>query len=281
MDLGSWLSTQGGIAHRLQAECAGLTRAAILRAVADGDVRRIRRHWLALASADPDLIVAAGAGGRITCVSAARRHGWWMPEAEASGLHLHLRPHAASTGLGDDFHGVVHWTKPLIPGAPHALVDSTEDTLEHIARCLPAESALVVWESALRAERLSVEAVREVRWISRAASELGQRVTGLSDSGLETIFVARLSGWGVPIRQQVVIAGHRVDVLIGDRLIVQIDGYAFHSTSAQRTRDAGHDAELRLRGYTVLRFTYAQVIHDWTAVERTISRALAARLHLR
>ena len=38
--------------------------------------------------------------------------------------------------------------------------------------------------------------------------------------------------------------------------------------------------ELSLRGYTVLRFTYAQVVHDWPAVERAIARAIAAGAHL-
>ena len=88
-----------------------------------------------------------------------------------------------------------------------------------------------------------------------------------------------MSAWGLPIRQQIHLAGRPVDVLIGERLVVQIDGYAFHSSSAQRTRDVAHDAELRLRGYEVLRFTYAQVIHDWPSVERAISRAIAAGAH--
>lgn len=105
-------------------------------------------------------------------------------------------------------------------------------------------------------------------------------MTGLSDSGLETFFVYRLSGWGVPIRQQAVVAGRAVDVLVGERLVIQIDGHAYHSRSADRTRDVAHDAELRLRGYTVLRFTYAQMLHDWPAVARTVSRAIAAGAHL-
>jgi hypothetical protein len=37
---------------------------------------------------------------------------------------------------------------------------------------------------------------------------------------------------------------------------------------------------LRLRGYTALRFGYAQVIYDWPTVERTVARAVAAGLHL-
>jgi very-short-patch-repair endonuclease len=61
--------------------------------------------------------------------------------------------------------------------------------------------------------------------------------------------------------------------------VIQIDGWAHHSSSTQRSKDISHDAELRLRGYTVLRFSYAQVVHDPAAVERAIRRALAAGLH--
>jgi very-short-patch-repair endonuclease len=82
------------------------------------------------------------------------------------------------------------------------------------------------------------------------------------------------------VRQQVKLAGRFVDILIGERLVLQIDGYEFHSTTAQRSSDISHDAELRLRGYTVLRFSYAQIVHDWDGVAAVIRRALAAGLHL-
>ncbi|MET0735166.1 MAG: DUF559 domain-containing protein, partial [Microbacterium sp.] len=71
-----------------------------------------------------------------------------------------------------------------------------------------------------------------------------------------------------------------VDALIGDRLVIQVHGYEHHATSAQRSKDIAHDAELRLRGYTVLRFSYAQVVHESRLVEATIRRAVAAGLHL-
>ena len=108
--------------------------------------------------------------------------------------------------------------------------------------------------------------------------ERGSR-SGRAAPGLETIFISRVRRRGVSVRQQIVIAGHAVDALIGERLVVQIDGYMFHSSAADRGRDVAHDAELVARGYTVLRFTYAQLIHDWPSVDRSIGRALAAGLH--
>lgn len=278
MDLERLVGSKGGILHRHRAENAGFPTRVQRQAVASGSVRIIRRQWLATPDADPALVSAAENGGRLTCVSLARRRGWWMPEPADPRLHLAMKAHARTPGAG--FHGVAHWSKPVAPAPPWSLVDCEENALAHLAVCLPRESALVVWESAIRAEGLAADALRRITWTSRAARECADSVAGLSDSGLETLLVVRLSPWGLPMRQQALIAGHRVDLLIGDRLVIQIDGWAHHSTAAQRGRDVTLDAELVLRGYTVLRFMYAQIVHDWPKVERTIARAVAMGAHL-
>jgi len=278
MDIVEWLGTgKVGIAHREVAPRAGFTAPTVRDAARSGRITVIRRHWLSLPEATGDLVEAASAGALVACVSAARHRGWWLPHGIDSSLHLRFAPHARAWAVD----GVAHWTKAVAPAPATTLVESPEDAMAHIATCFDSETALTIWESAIRSESLSVEAVRGIRWPSRAATACADRVNGLSDSGMEKIFVYRLSGWGLRIRQQIVLAGRPVDVLIGERLVVQIDGYAFHSaSSAQRTRDVAHDAELRLRGYEVLRLTYAQVIHDWPSVERAISRALIAGAHL-
>ncbi|MFT4219938.1 MAG: DUF559 domain-containing protein [Microbacterium sp.] len=279
MELVRWMSARDGIVHRNSVLRSGFTEREVRAAIRSGAVRRVRRHWLATAGADAELLAAAEAGGRVACVSLARRRRWWMPDDIDARRHFALLPHARPglIGAGD----VVHWTKPVAPGPVESLEESIEDALAHIALCASPESARVLWESAIRVENLSVDALRRVCWTTRAARELAEAVTGLCDSGLESTFLVRLGPWGQPIRQQVILAGRPVDFLIGEFLVVQIDGYAHHSSAAQRGRDVRHDAELRLRGYTVLRFTYAHVLHDWPSVERTIARAVAAGLHLR
>ncbi len=193
-------------------------------------------------------------------------------------MHLHFPPNGVSGILPD--RAVRHWNVPLVPVAAHRLVESVEDTLAHVAECLPHEAALILWESAMRKEGLHSDAIRRVPWRSATAQRCAEQAQGLSDSGLETIFVDRMRPWGLPLRQQVVLAGRPVDALIAELLVVQLDGFAHHSSSADRTRDLAHDAELRLRGYTVLRFSYSQVLHDWRFVERTLLRAIAAGAHL-
>ncbi len=276
MDVHAVVEAHGGIVHRSVLLDAGATSRGLRTAIALGEVERVRRYWVATASAPDDLRAAALATARLACVSAARHRGWWMPATPEASLHLHVHPHAASPP-GDH---TVHWTRPLAPVARASLLESVEDTLDHVAACTDAETALVLWESACRHERLTPASLRRVRWRSASARDLYDQVTGLHDSGLETIFAVRLRCPGVPMRFQVFVAGRPVDALLGDRLIVQLDGFAFHSTAADRTRDAAHDRELVARGYTVLRFTYAEVLHDWPVVARAVSRALAQGAHL-
>lgn len=270
---------RGGIVHRREVRDAQWTDAAVRAAAASGSVTIVRRTWVATASVHPDLLAAARAGARITCVTAARHRGWWMPETADTRRHLAIAPHAKPGRFepGDR----VHWTIPVAPTSAFSLWASIEDALSHIATCEPYEVARTLWESAVRVEKLASSALQAVKWTTLAAARLAREVSDLSDSGLESIFLIRLSPWGLPVRQQVILAGHPVDFLIGDRLVVQVDGHAHHSRAADRGRDVAHDRELTLRGYTVLRFTYAQVLHGWPAVERSVVRAIAAGHHLR
>ncbi|HYP73948.1 MAG TPA: DUF559 domain-containing protein, partial [Microbacterium sp.] len=72
--------------------------------------------------------------------------------------------------------------------------------------------------------------------------------------------------------------GHRVDFLIGARLILQIDGGTH--VGAQRDSDIRHDAQLMLLGYHVIRVGYDQVVGRWHEVQDLIMRAVAQGLHL-
>ncbi|MGU3645208.1 endonuclease domain-containing protein [Microbacterium sp. C23T] len=79
------------------------------------------------------------------------------------------------------------------------------------------------------------------------------------------------------MRSQIWIHGHRADFLIGDRLVVQIDGG--HHVGLQRAEDVAHDAALMLLGHHVIRVTYVQVIERWPDVQDLIMRAVAQGLH--
>lgn len=306
MNIPEFVQREGGIVHRQSVLDAGARPAELRAAIVGGDVQRVRRYWIADPSAPPLLRTAAERTARVACLSAARHRRWWIPPDADARLHLHVHPTArrptvltgpadpagqvgnATGGVTGEVTGAVagrlgatvHWNRPLVPVSRYALVESIVDSLEHIADCVPREQAIVLWESAVRTHSMPLGELRGTRWRSVAARGICAILTGQSGSGIETMFVVRLATWGLPIRQQVPIAGHDVDALIGDLLVVQLDGFAFHSGSAERTRDLAHDRALIALGYTVLRFSYSEVIYNWPAVEHSLARAIAQGLHL-
>lgn len=67
-----------------------------------------------------------------------------------------------------------------------------------------------------------------------------------------------------------------VDFLWRDeRLIVETDGYRFHRTRSAFEADRARDVELKLLGYTVVRFTHRQVMDEPSQVAQTLRVLLA------
>lgn len=150
---------------------------------------------------------------------------------------------------------------------------------EHVARCQERVDALAIWESAIRKGLADPAVLARVQWHSAQAEDLAALSSSLSDSGLETHFTHLMRGHGVRVRQQVLIDGRRVDGLIGECLIVQLDGFAHHRSAVDRRRDIEADARLRLRGYTVLRFDYVQILFHPDEVAEVVLLAMAQGLH--
>lgn len=270
-----WVARRGDIAHSAEARAAGFSRQTMADAVERGLLTRIRRSWLIGPAADDALVRAVAAGGRLSCVSAASRHGLWVPPH--AGLHIAVKPTASRVPR----EGIVaHWSIGPAPMSRYAVEDHLLNALLLIAECTSRDLALTVWESAVRRGLVQPAMLARVDWRSLRARELADACSALSDSGLETIFLTRFGSLGVGIRQQVWIDGHPVDFLIGDRLVVQLDGFEHHSSPAARRRDLDADARLVLLGYTVLRFDYQQVMFEWERVEAVLVTAMAQRVHL-
>lgn len=263
----------GGAARLSTLRECGHTEHAVRRAVAHKLLVRPRKGWVADPHLDPELRFAARHGVVLSCVTLAKRRGLWIPEPPA-------QPHVATRSPGSHVSASaqVHWSRPIVPRHPDELLDTLPNMLHYVAKCLPHEAALTVWESALNKKMIDLEALSALPFDS-AARRLLSECGPFSDSGLETMFKTRLGWLRIPIRAQIWVAGHRVDVLIGDGLIVQIDGK--QHAGPQKTADNVHDAELRLLGYHVIRLSYAQVVHDWPSVQFIIQNAVARGLHRR
>jgi very-short-patch-repair endonuclease len=70
--------------------------------------------------------------------------------------------------------------------------------------------------------------------------------------------------------------GHLVDfVWLRSALVVEVDGYRFHSSRAAFERDRRRDAELGAAGYRVIRVTWEQLREEPYCVVRRLAQALA------
>ena len=90
---------------------------------------------------------------------------------------------------------------------------------------------------------------------------------------LDLIRAARLP----PPETNVRVCGHEVDFLWRrQRLIVEVDGYAFHSSRRSFERDRRKDQALGAQGYRVIRVTWRQLTEEPEVVVATLAAALAA-----
>ncbi len=266
------VGARGGVARTVTLIRAGHSRARIGVALDAGLLVRVRRGWVALPGADAELVAAARGAVVLTCVTAARRLGLWVLAEDR--CHVAADPHRGGPAPE---RATVHWARPLVPRGVDELVDPIENVLATVASCQPHEAALTVWDSAVRQGLVSKAELGRLP-LGPASRALLDAVEEYTDSGIETLFRVRLRWLRVRILHQIWLAGHRADFLLGERLVVQIDGG--HHVDGQRAADLAHDAALMLQGYHVLRFTYAQIVGDWPAVQSAIMRAVAQRLHL-
>lgn len=265
------LESENGVARTSALLARGVSAHRIAAALRRGDVVRPRRGWLALPGADPALVYAAEHGVVVSCVSQAQRLGLWTIASDRQHVAASNAARANAPGLA------VHWGRPVMPRVPGALEDPVQNVLQYVADCQPFEHALVIWESALNKGMVDLFSLARLPFRGRARSLL-EVSRPYADSGLETLAASRLRWLRVRLVPQAHLFGRRVDLLIGECLVLQIDG-ADH-TGRQRDEDNAFDAFLKLRGYHVIRVGYAQVMFSWHEVQTQIAEAVAQGLHL-
>jgi very-short-patch-repair endonuclease len=164
-------------------------------------------------------------------------------------------------------------------------VTSLARTLVDLARSLPIETGSRIIADALRASRVSVEALESrIEWLGGCNGiDLARRALAAADPILESVLerelLALLRRAGLnPVAQYVVTsAGQvvaRVDfALSGIRLAIEADGYDTHARRPGFERDREKAALLQLAGWSLLSFTATQIRQqpDWviaTVLER-------------
>lgn len=121
---------------------------------------------------------------------------------------------------------------------------------------------------------------RLVRRAIRQAELMGLRLDGIESDGsrsdLEAAFLDLWRRRGLPAPEVNVKLGRwEVDFLWRDqRLVVEIDSFAYHRGSVAFEDDHARDLDLRAAGYTVHRFTERQLEERPGRVAEDVARAL-------
>jgi very-short-patch-repair endonuclease len=166
----------------------------------------------------------------------------------------------------------------------------------------PAVAVVRSWPMLPASERRApaVAAVRDRLVAPSGLRAVAERAVGLEDRrGLLTLIglleagcESELEIWGfldvfdVPglrhgVRQRLVSVrgtSYRLDLAFDEeRVALELDGYAFHSTRRQRERDMQRDAALAAIGWLTVRFSHERLHNDVAGCRRDALAALAAR----
>ncbi len=219
----------------------------------------------------------------VACLStAARLYGLPVPDEDVDHAHVPRRVPSRD--------GVVTHRYALDPGdvvaVGRALVTSRSRTVLDCVGRLPQPDAerLVVW--ATTRELLSAAALEEAlargpRWGDRqrrqALADVRRGTLSAAERRLRRILrAAGVTGWlfDQQVRDARGLIG-RADVLFpAERLVIETDGFEHHAR-AQFQSDRDKQNRLMLAGYTVLRFTWADLTQRPAHVIDVVTRTLA------
>lgn len=131
------------------------------------------------------------------------------------------------------------------------------------------------WSNAIAQSRRNGS--RQARMLARSAAD---RAASQAERVAHTVLRrAQITGWGANVA--VVAGGLRliVDIaFVAERVAVEIEGWAFHSSPEKRARDEARRAALQLEGWIVLTFAWWDVTQRPGYVVATVRRALDSRL---
>ena len=222
---------------------------------------------LVLPECRPELEAAIRHNARVSCASAAGHYGLWLREPPAQH-HL-----ACNHGHGGGFirHRTVRFD-----GHPTLPLAAIEDVVLHAMTCLAPPASAAIATSAMRLHGVPLELLKAQLTADRsgqarkALHQLDLRAESIVEVDAQHLFRAN----GIGYDAQVYLPGiGRVDFLIEGFLIVEVDGFAFHSSRESMRRDLGRNNASTLGGFAVLRYMPE---HIWFEPERVLAEILAA-----
>lgn len=265
----------GGVATSRQLYSLGYTPKQIRQASAAGQLTPLRHGFHAFPDADPRVISAVADHSVVTCVTALTWHQLWIPEHDK---RVHARVTRHERRQSHDRcrrHGR--------PTPARGSIDDVATALQYYARCFSEEEFIIVCDSALHHGKLSHDELR--REFLGAPEKLRaaiERCDRRAASGTETATRLRLRSMGVHVEvQHHVPEVGWVDLLIGGRLVLELDSRDHHTGESNYESDRTRDRKLVAQGYLPMRVTYGQVFRTWDSTYRDIQSVIARGQHRR
>lgn len=262
----------------------GVSPRAIAAAVQADVIVRARRGVYCPATAPAHVIKAVRVGGLAAGTTAAETYGLWVPERRHTEVWL---PRSASRlrspqsrrvpiARADRTRLTTHWSPLLDPSAASSWRVGAHDAVLQCLSRLPQNIGLAVLDSALRT---GVVGGHELETIARRLSTRRRpwllRADARSGSGTETLVRLALDDAGFRVTPQSRIPGvGRVDLLVGSKVVVEVDSEQWHSTPAQRAEDYRRDLELHRLGFHVVRVNYEQAMYGLAEVVDAVAVAV-------
>lgn len=236
------------------------------------------RGCYALPGAPPALIAATRANATLTCVSAVDLIDPTAP-VRRSGVHLALPPHRGRRSRTGP-HTRVHYEHVERTGRTR--IATLEDAAARVAQCQPYDDAVVVLDHLTHRHGPDF-LERVLRAVARArpsrALALSADVDGRARSPMETRVRLHLRRVGLAVAVAPRVPGvGEVDLLVEGVLVVELDGYEYHSDRLAYRTDRRRDrASLRL-GLATVRFAFEdsdpdRVLREIIPICRVLRRA--------
>jgi very-short-patch-repair endonuclease len=282
---------QRGLVTRAQLAEAGLGRGAIAHRVSRGRLHRVHRgvylvgHRVpAPLATETAALLACGPAAVLSHRSAAAV--WQMPVRALRDVEVSLIAREPSPRPGIRVHRVPSLDPRDRRRRSGLTLTAPARTLLDLGALLAPRALEQALAEALAHRLLSQRDLQAA--LARAPRRRGaaalrallQREQGpaLTRSAAEELLLAIVRAERLPEPESNVRVGaYVVDFLWrGRRLVVEVDGYAFHSSRTAFERDHRRDADLGDAGWRVRRVTWRQLTEDRDAVARRLRRALAS-----
>ena len=287
MEISVIMPVLGGVATRRMIVKA-TSRRALDDAIASGELVRVNRGRYAVPGVHAGTQLALKVTGHVCLVSAALSHGWKVkvvPELPQVAVPKDRRVSEATRSKMQ-----LVWAD-LTYAQVEGLATDENTTLEMCGRRLPFDEALAVADSALR-DGYPLQALIDLAAAAKGPGSarlrrIAAHADGRAANPFESVLRAiALEVPGICVEPQVRIRGtHGLDArpdLVDRRLriVLEADSFEWHGDRAALRRDARRYDLLVANGWTVLRFTWEDVMHDQDWVRRVLTSTVERTQHL-